>query len=224
MSKLPSMPFFVDAYLGDTTHLTCEEHGFYILLLFAMWRRGGSIPDNDQDNARICKVTLRRFYKLKRRIMPFLTSYGSGTDACLTQKRLQKEWNYTIELSRVQRTKGVRSGEVRSERNQILRSNRGSSPVRTEWPTEWQPDGQPNGNRTRTPRPNKDITTISTVSAREEGKEETIPESQPPPDGARATDGPAPPALNGKAASPSDGFDLSKLPEHLRTNLIKRAG
>ena len=39
MSKLTSMPFLVDAYIADTTHLSLEEHGAYLLLLFAMWRR-----------------------------------------------------------------------------------------------------------------------------------------------------------------------------------------
>ena len=41
----PYMRWFVDDYLGDTGHLTCLEHGAYTQILWAMWKRGGSIPE-----------------------------------------------------------------------------------------------------------------------------------------------------------------------------------
>lgn len=68
------MPMYWDAYLADTTHLTTEEHGAYLLLLGAMWRRNGWVPDDDKDNARILGMTTGKWRKVKARLMPFLTA------------------------------------------------------------------------------------------------------------------------------------------------------
>ena len=71
MSKAPAMPMYWDAYLADTTHLTTEEHGAYMLLLAAMWRRDGSVPDDDKDNARIIGLTVAKWRKIKARLSVF---------------------------------------------------------------------------------------------------------------------------------------------------------
>ncbi len=130
MSKLPSMPFLVDRYLGDTTHLTLEEHGAYMLLLFAMWKRAGAIAAGDA--ARLLGITPRLWLRIKPRLMPMLISYQSEGVEMLTQKRLQEQWNYAVENSRKQSVKGKAGFEARkrnqNERNQILGPSRGLSP------------------------------------------------------------------------------------------------
>jgi uncharacterized protein YdaU (DUF1376 family) len=84
MSQFPFMPLFIDAYLADTTHFSAEEHGAYLLLLMAMWRRNGSVPNDDRDLARMCCVNVRRWPRVKARLLPLLTE----KDGELSQKKL----------------------------------------------------------------------------------------------------------------------------------------
>jgi uncharacterized protein YdaU (DUF1376 family) len=120
MSQAPSMPFFVDAYLADTGHLTTDEHGAYLLLLMAMWRRNGAVPDDDKDNARVTRMSLAKWRKVKPRLIAFLTIENGD----ITQKRLKKEWDYVA----VKRAKNVENGmrggrPTNRENNDIEKAN-----------------------------------------------------------------------------------------------------
>lgn len=120
MSTAPAMPIFIDAYLADTTHLSVEEHGAYLLLLMAMWRRNGSVPNDDKDLARIVGLSLTKWRKIKVRILPFLAVDGDE----ISQKRLKKEWDFVQEKRRKNAENGGKGGRPKSkENNGIVKAN-----------------------------------------------------------------------------------------------------
>lgn len=116
MSKLPSMPFVVADYMADTTYLSLEEHGAYLLILFNMWRHEGYLPDIDADNARLLGVPVKHWLKLKARLAPFLIAANGR----LTQKRLQIQWNWAIENRNKQAERGKKGGRANAEKIRAL--------------------------------------------------------------------------------------------------------
>lgn len=61
MSAIPYMPLWVSDYLAETSDLTAEEHGAYLLLLMAYWQRGGPLPDDPERLAVIARVPTGRW-------------------------------------------------------------------------------------------------------------------------------------------------------------------
>jgi uncharacterized protein YdaU (DUF1376 family) len=68
--KFPYMPLYVDDYLSATTELSTLEHGSYLLLLFAAWKRPGcDLPDDDVKLARVVKQPLGVWTKRLRPVL-----------------------------------------------------------------------------------------------------------------------------------------------------------
>ena len=99
-SEKPShIPLFVDSYLADTTHLTTEQHGAYLLLLMAAWRTGDcTLPHDEKRLASIAGVTPARW----RSIAPAIMEMWTCEKGRCWQKRLVHEWDY-VQSKRVKR-------------------------------------------------------------------------------------------------------------------------
>lgn len=75
MTKKPDdwMPLDIRRYYGDTTHLTRDEHGGYLLLLMAYWLKGQGLDDNDRQLGQIAKATPGEWKRLRPVLAPFFT-------------------------------------------------------------------------------------------------------------------------------------------------------
>ena len=141
VSKAPAMPMYWDAYLADTTHLTTEEHGAYMLLLAAMWRRNGVVPDDDKDNARILGLTPAKWRKIKARFMVTISGFVVENDT-ITQEKLRKTWENTQEKIDKNRKNGAKGGRATSSKtNDLSQANAANSQERK--PSIPEPEPEP---------------------------------------------------------------------------------
>lgn len=69
------MPMFVADYAADTSRLSLEQHGAYLLLIFDYWRNGPP-PDDDAVIARILGVERKEWFRLRPVISAFFRIEG----------------------------------------------------------------------------------------------------------------------------------------------------
>lgn len=155
------MPLVIEKYLGDTMHLTRDQHGGYMLLLFAYWRGGGPLPDDDGFLAATVKATPAEWKKLRPVLVRFFQVHDGHwhqkrADAELARARSKSEAAAEAARIRWERSAGGDADASsthkrpnkpkRSDGNAPLSKNSpdadasGSKPARKAClPTDWQP-------------------------------------------------------------------------------------
>jgi uncharacterized protein YdaU (DUF1376 family) len=103
------MPLVVEKYHGDTTHLTTIQHGAYLLLLMAYWRRGGPLPCDDSRLAAIARMTPQEW----KRQRPIIAEFFDERDGLWFQKRAELE----LDRARKKSEAAAESARARWERN-----------------------------------------------------------------------------------------------------------
>ena len=74
MAALPYMQLYIADYLADTMHLSAEEHGAYLLLMFNYWQTGKPIPKNRL--AKIARLTNARWADVEPSLQEFFCDNG----------------------------------------------------------------------------------------------------------------------------------------------------
>ncbi|WP_312320104.1 DUF1376 domain-containing protein [Atlantibacter hermannii] len=74
MAALPYMQLYIADYLADTMHLSTEEHGAYLLLMFNYWQTGRAIPKNRL--AKIARLSNDRWSAVESSLKEFFNDNG----------------------------------------------------------------------------------------------------------------------------------------------------
>lgn len=96
------LPLFVGDYLADTTDLTAEEHGVYLLLLMDLWKRDGRLPTDPVRLARIARLDFARWESVWSTVSRFFELEGGS----FIQGRLTRE----IDRAKARKTAASENG------------------------------------------------------------------------------------------------------------------
>jgi uncharacterized protein YdaU (DUF1376 family) len=136
VSAPPYMKLYVGDYLADTTHLTCLEHGAYMLLLMGMWRANGRLPSDDAKLAKLARLSPKEWQSVRPSVIAFFTRRGG----ILTHKRLMLEMaKYRDSLVHASKAGKASAAKKRNE-------NSGKSPKSVQRKSN-QPEPEPVGSK-----------------------------------------------------------------------------
>lgn len=113
MSEQPYMQLWIADFLGDTLHLSDAEIGQYMLLLMAMWRNGGYLPDDPAKLARIARNPV------SEAVMALFSKCEANASVC--QKRLLAELEKARGKSVVRSAAGKAGAEAKALKNKTRR-------------------------------------------------------------------------------------------------------
>jgi uncharacterized protein YdaU (DUF1376 family) len=108
--SLPYFPFYPSDYLGDTMHLSTEEHGAYLLLLITMWQHGSRLPNDRAKLARIARVPSRRWPAVWGAIEEYFEAEGDD----IFSPRMREEYQKATSKSAVRSASGKAGAEAKA--------------------------------------------------------------------------------------------------------------
>jgi len=113
MSSTPFMPLYTSDYLGDTGHLSTEEHGAYLLILMQMWNAGGMLPSEARKLARVARCSTKKWNGMAGTILEFFETSGDQ----IYNPRLLKERQKAESKSDLRRSAGAKGGAAKALNN-----------------------------------------------------------------------------------------------------------
>lgn len=110
MAALPYIQLYVADYLSDTQHLSLEEHGAYLLIIFNYWQRGKAPCDDDKRFASICSTDVQRWLEIRSTLAEFFDI----KDGVWVHHRIEKDLDKVRRKSEQAAKAGKASGASRS--------------------------------------------------------------------------------------------------------------
>lgn len=95
------MPLYIGDYLSNTTRLTTEQHGAYLLLIMDYWSNG-RLPDDDTVLAAVTKLPVERWQAIR----PAITGFFEAIDGFLIHERIEAEKEKAERIYRVRSEAG----------------------------------------------------------------------------------------------------------------------
>ncbi len=102
------MPLYIGDYLADTSRLTTEQHGAYLLLIMDYWRNG-SLPDNDEVLASIVRLPVERWKKHRGAI----SGYFTPMDGRWRHARVESEKKRTRDIQKKRKEAGIKGAAIK---------------------------------------------------------------------------------------------------------------
>lgn len=121
MAALPYMQLYVADYLADTMHLTTEEHGAYLLLIFNYWQTGRAIPKSRL--ARIARLSNERWTDVEQALNEFFNDNGEAW----VHERIERDLEAVHATQNQRSAAGKASAEARKNKNAAKQQQKGNA-------------------------------------------------------------------------------------------------
>lgn len=172
------MPLYIADYLADTTRLTTEQHGAYLLLIMDYWRNG-ALPDDDGALANITRLTDAQWKKHRVALSRLFQIEGGEW----RHKRIDNELaRATANVEQRSAAGKASAAKRKKQRDEQQGANENSTDVATGVDTEDQRDGQQNFKPSPSPSPTTTEGKPSFVVASRTHARETVPGTTVPAD------------------------------------------
>lgn len=106
------MPLYIGDWDGDTANLDCEQDGAYGRLVRHYWRKGAP-PDDDHQLARIVRMQLARWRKIRPAVAPYFTI----TDGLWRHGRVERELANWAEKKRAYMERAAAGGRAKAAKS-----------------------------------------------------------------------------------------------------------
>lgn len=161
------MPLYIGDYLQDTTRLSTEQHGAYLLLIMDYWTNG-PLPDDDAALAHVTRLQPAAWKKNR----PMLSRFFSIEDGEWHHKRIDDEHAKALKFVEKQKANGAKGGRPKKAQGESHKKPMGfdrdnpnnkpnETPSPSPSPSQVNPSEQPPlCTQPETREPNPDLATI----------------------------------------------------------------